>query len=140
MLAACGEGGDCLGHLERAAARGATGEGELWDGFVHLRGLGVDAQLSGHVDDLVVADGKRHLHVAGVRGQRRRLLEGACAVAAVAVVLDCVPVVDFQGELQLIIVLGLMPAWMAAARVIVLNDEPADLRSSAWLMCLSSLL
>ena len=76
-----------LGHLQRGDAGGAQGErGHVLE-VGDLIG-GVDAHAGAHVDDLLVANGLCHLHVAGVGRDRRGGGEGAHAVVVVAVVAE----------------------------------------------------
>ena len=73
------------GHLERRDRAGA----ERHDGNVLDVVLGgIDAELFDERDDLAVADGFRHLDVAGVGGVCRCLLKRDVAIAMVGVVLD----------------------------------------------------
>ena len=73
------------GHLERRDRAGA----ERHDGNVLDVVLGgIDAELFDERDDLAVADGFRHLDVAGVGGVCRCLLKRDVAIAVVGVVLD----------------------------------------------------
>ena len=83
LLAAGGKGGICAGHLERRYGARAERHGR---GVEEVDVLEADGL--GGLDDLVVADRIRHLHVAGVRRYLGRAFERDVAVVVVAEILN----------------------------------------------------
>ena len=96
MLPARGEGRIGLCHLKRGDALCHGTQGKRENGRIHARGLGIDAKVLAHGDNLVIADSEGHLGVARVRGDRRCLCKGFGAVVGAAVVLHGVTIGDFH--------------------------------------------